>query len=128
MDFQVGKKTLTVFRKTGHVFWRYGILHNVDSTFLGVKLERLISKKMRRPKKPQRYNWFVITLCSPTMKTIGPQKEWLGTYRFNPRGVFPVAVIRMQRTGLENKKNFELNLKHCVCFLISNLAKDFETC
>ena len=26
------------------------------------------------------------------MKTIGPQKEWLGTYRFNPRGVFPVVV------------------------------------
>ena len=65
---------------------------------------------MRRPKKPQRYNWFVITLCSPTMKTIGPQKEWLGTYRFNPRCVFPVAVIRMQRTGLEPNRKLWLFL------------------
>ena len=38
------------------------------------------------------------------MKTIGPQKEWLGTYRFNPRRVLPVAVIRMQRVGLYLKR------------------------
>ena len=37
------------------------------------------------------------------MKTIGPQKECLGTYRFNPRCVFPVVVIRMQRVGLYKK-------------------------
>ena len=30
VDFQVGKKTLTIFRKTGHVFWRY-VLHLINT-------------------------------------------------------------------------------------------------
>ena len=49
------------------------------------------------PKKFQDLESQVLnSAISPTMKTIGPQKECLGTYRFNPRCVFPVAVIRMQ--------------------------------
>ena len=40
--------------------------------------------KVCRSKELEEKHKVFITLCSPTMKTIGPQKEWLGTYRFNP--------------------------------------------
>ena len=35
------------------------------------------------------------------MKTIGPQKEWLGTYRFNPRCVFPDHRYREDTAGIK---------------------------